>query len=232
MDSDRAVERCRRWATIESLPLPLGVTWIPDENAYNFALYSKHAHSVTLLLYRPDSLREPILKVVLDPLRNKTGRVWHCRLQHELMSNATLYAYQVAGPLLGGWFERHAFDDSKVLLDPYAREIFFPPTMDRMAASRPGSNAGRAPLGLIPKDVPEERTSRLRNQHECDTIIYELHVGGFTGPYADFTGTGNTLHCANQAVRKMIMDSIRHWSLHMGVDGVDLTSVFTRAMDA
>src|SRR5690606_21942159 len=167
-----------------------------------------------------------------SPAVSGCGRVWHCRLQHELMSNATLYAYQVAGPLLGGWFERHAFDDSKVLLDPYAREIFFPPTMDRMAASRPGSNAGRAPLGLIPKDVSEERTSRLRNLHECDTIIYELHVGGFTGPYADFTGTGNTLHCANQAVRKMIMDSIRHWSLHMGVDGVDLTSVFTRAMDA
>jgi glycogen operon protein len=40
-----------RWAAAEGLPFPLGATWIEEQRAYNFALYSKHAHSVTLLLY-------------------------------------------------------------------------------------------------------------------------------------------------------------------------------------
>jgi isoamylase len=52
-------------------------------------------------------------------------------------------------------------------------------------------------------------------------------------PYANFSGTGNTLNCANAAVRKMIMDSVRHWAQDMGVDGLrfDLASIFTRNAD-
>jgi len=47
------------WASSEGLPFPQGVTWVEDEQAYNFALYSKHAESVTLLLLDPcDTLRE------------------------------------------------------------------------------------------------------------------------------------------------------------------------------
>jgi glycogen operon protein len=41
----------RNWYALEGSPSPLGVTWIEDEAAYNFALYSKHATQVTLLLY-------------------------------------------------------------------------------------------------------------------------------------------------------------------------------------
>lgn len=41
---------------------------------------------------------------------------------------------------------------------------------------------------------------------------------------------GNTLHCANRAVRLMILDSLRHWAGEMHVDGFrfDLASVFAR----
>ena len=41
------------------------------------------------------------------------------------------------------------FDPDKVLLDPYARAVFFPPGFDREAAKWPGSNAGQAPLGVL-----------------------------------------------------------------------------------
>ena len=47
--------------------------------------------------------------------------------------------------------EWHAYDPEKVLLDPYAKEVFFPPEFDREAARRPGSNLGRAPLGVLPR---------------------------------------------------------------------------------
>ena len=42
------------WAAREGLPYPLGATWIEEERAYNFALYSKHAEAVVLLLYAED----------------------------------------------------------------------------------------------------------------------------------------------------------------------------------
>jgi pullulanase/glycogen debranching enzyme len=41
----------RTWAQTEGLPLPLGATWIPEEQAFNFAVYAEHAETVTLLLY-------------------------------------------------------------------------------------------------------------------------------------------------------------------------------------
>lgn len=47
------------WAQREGLPLPLGVTWIPEERAYNFAIYSKHVDGVTLLANCHSVLSEP-----------------------------------------------------------------------------------------------------------------------------------------------------------------------------
>jgi glycogen operon protein len=38
-------------------------------------------------------------------------------------------------------------------------------------------------------------------------------------PYENFSGSGNTLHCSNRYVRKMIVDSLRYWVRDMHVDG-------------
>jgi glycogen operon protein len=68
-----------------------------------------------------------------------------------------------------------------VLLDPYAKSVYFPPAFDRAAASRPGSNAGQAPLGrLVGAGEKFDWGQERRPRHQSDTIIYELHVGGFT----------------------------------------------------
>lgn len=349
-----------RWAA-EGLPFPLGATWVEEVQAFNFALYSKHAHTVELLLYASDDLVNPVLIHAFDHLRNKSGRVWHCRIPREAMKCAAYYAYRIDGPPPAGRFEWHAFDRDKVLLDPYARSVFFPPSFDRLAAARPGSNAGKAPLGVLAFEREAAcQPAGKRVRHEATTVIYELHVGGFTRdpssgvgreargtyagviekipylkelgvtvvelmpvfqfdasdgdywgysplnffaphngylvhraaesqhaecremvdalhaagievvldvvynhtgegdhtgptysfkgidnstyymisdrperPYENFSGTGNTLNCANRAVRKMIMDSVRHWAHDMGVDGFrfDLASVFTRNAD-
>ena len=48
-----ALKECSTWEQAEGSPLPLGVTWIEEEQAYNFALHAEHAESVTLLLYAP-----------------------------------------------------------------------------------------------------------------------------------------------------------------------------------
>ena len=169
------------WAEAEGLPFPLGVTWIETEQAYNFALYSEHAESVTLLLYAQDDLATPVLSYRLDYLKNKSRRVWHCRLPQSMLKGARYYAYSVDGPKPADRFQWHNFDPEKILLDPYAKSLFFPPSFDRSAAIRPGSNAGKAALGVISADAQHfDWGDDPRPRHESDTIIYELHVRGFT----------------------------------------------------
>ena len=63
------------WYSTEGSPGPLGVTWIENEEAFNFALYSKYATDVTLLLYSSNSYFEPLHEYRLNPLTNKSGRV-------------------------------------------------------------------------------------------------------------------------------------------------------------
>ena len=76
------------WFAHEGSPSPLGVTWIENEAAYNFALYSKHATAVTVLLYSEIDLSTPTYEHRLDPLVNKSGRIWHCRLRKGAISDA------------------------------------------------------------------------------------------------------------------------------------------------
>src|SRR5687768_13622105 len=64
------------WATVEGLATPLGATWIAEEEAWDFAVYSEHGEAVTLLLYAEQDTATPILTQQLDHLRNKSGPVW------------------------------------------------------------------------------------------------------------------------------------------------------------
>ncbi len=166
------------WFTLEGSPSPLGVTWVEEEAAFNFAIYSKHATSVTLLLFAEIDLTTPTYEHRLNPLINKSGRIWHCRLRKSSIPDARYYAYRVAGPSSSE--EGHRFDPHKVLLDPYARCVCFPTRFSREAASKPGSNAGRAPLGLITSMPPGKRPKEQVRTHTSDLVIYELHVRGFT----------------------------------------------------
>lgn len=165
------------WASVEGLPSPLGVTWIAEELAYNFALYSRHAERVGLLVYG-DDLLTPLLTYRFDPGRNKSGHVWHCRVPITAMPGARYYAYSIDGPRSA----LHPFDPDKILFDPYARSIFFPPEFDREAAMRPGSNAGRAPVGRVAgaADCDFDWGEDRRPHHEEDAVVYELHVRGYT----------------------------------------------------
>jgi len=103
------------WHVVEGTPSPLGATWVEDEAAYNFALYSEFATHVALLLYSEPDLSIPTYEYVLDFLANKTGRVWHCRVKAHSVSQARYYAYRVDGPR--ETTEGHRFDSQKVLLD-------------------------------------------------------------------------------------------------------------------
>jgi glycogen operon protein len=168
-----------RWADREGTPAPLGVTFVARAHAYNFALYSKHATGVVLLLYSEGDSVRPLLEHRLDPLHNKSGRIWHCRLPAAVVDRARHYGYRVEGPF--DLSQGHRFDPDKVLLDPYARQVYFPPEFSRRAAIDAGPNDGRAPLGVIHcchNNFPWHGDTRTHHEH--DTVIYELHVRGFT----------------------------------------------------
>ena len=89
-------------AIAEGNPTPVGVTW--TDEGWNFALFSRHVTGVTLLLYGAKNLVTPVFEQKLDPLQNKTGRIWHCFVPR---IPAKYYAYRVEGC-------------EKVLLDPFA----------------------------------------------------------------------------------------------------------------
>jgi glycogen operon protein len=169
----------RRWTQQQGTPLPFGARFVPEDGAWNFSLYAKHATGVTLHLYASRDAVDPIHSRRFDPLCNKTGRVWHCRLPETVTAAARYYAYQVDGPRDPARGQR--FDPEKILLDPYARAVHFPPGFSREAASRPGPNPGRAPLGILDPDrIPFDWGAAPRPRHEHDAVVYELHVKGFT----------------------------------------------------
>ncbi len=169
------------WASIEGLPYPLGVSWCESDRAFNFALYSKHATSVRLLLFTEHALAAAHAELELSPATHKSGRVWHCRVAEDVVRPCRYYGYVVDGPEPAGPFELHAFHPTKLLLDPYARAIAFPPLFDRTAALGDTPNVGRAALGVIETGEPEFpwRDARVP-RHEADALVYELHVRGFT----------------------------------------------------
>ena len=136
----RELMKAQTWEQVEGSPLPLGCTWIEEEQAFNFAICAEHAESVTLLFYTPPEVVVPAFVYRFDFLRNKSGHVWHCRISIADIGECRYYAYSVAGEDLPGV---HSFDPQKVLLDPYAKAVFFPPEFDRTAAMREGRRSGR-----------------------------------------------------------------------------------------
>lgn len=173
------------WVAEEGTPFPLGASWIETGRAWNFAITSRHAERVTLLLYSKANPAEPVLERTLDYLQSKSGHIWHCRVPKDEAPDAYAYAWRFEGP--GGRTDLgwHGFDSEKVLLDPYAEAVWFPPGFDRARATVAGDNSGAAPLGVLPAPGSPLIASfdwgeAPQPKHERDLVIYELHVRGFT----------------------------------------------------
>jgi len=207
------------WAQTEGAPLPLGATWIEEERAFNFAVYAEHAASVTLLLYSADDLAHPILTFQFDYIRYKSGRIWHCRLPLDQMRGARYYAYSVSGQAVS---ELHRFDPDKVLLDPYAKCVFFPPEFDRNRAIGPGPNAGKAPLGVLTgHDIAFDWSGDVSPRRESDAIIYELHVKGFT------KNPNSGVHPSHAGTYSGLVEKIPYLK-ELGITVVELMPIFQR----
>jgi isoamylase len=153
---------------------PLGATAFAG--GMNFSVFSKNATDMELLLFDDATNSKPRV-ITLDPVKNRTYHYWHVAVPG--LKPGQLYGYRALGP-----FEPQRglrFDQHKVLLDPYARAVAVPPNYSRLAASRPGDNAAQAMKSVVAGSgsYDWEGDTPLKRPFSR-TVIYELHVGGFT----------------------------------------------------
>jgi glycogen operon protein len=157
-------------------PHPLGIRWDEARQGYNFSIWSKTATSVRLLLFRQAAPYEVVYEYEFDPFLDKSGAIWHCFISVARVGPADCYAYRIDGPDIPGYF----FNDNKLLLDPWAKVVFFPPDYSRAALMDGCDNIGHAPLAVLHQEAETAPGARLQRSYNHDLIIYELHVKGFT----------------------------------------------------
>jgi glycogen operon protein len=154
---------------------PLGAT--VTRGGVNFSLYSRDAAGIELLFFDEKDDARPARVIGLDPSINRTYHYWHVFVPGTHAGQ--LYGYRVHGPF--DPCKGMRFDAAKVLLDPYGRGVAVPGDYSRKAAQEKGDNASPAMKSVVVDsslydwegDTPLRRPS-------SQTIIYEMHVKGFT----------------------------------------------------
>lgn len=164
-------------------PYPLGATW--DGRGVNFALYSENAAKVELCLFDDVGDKQEVTRI---PLSEQTNLAWHVYLPD--VRPGQLYGYRVHGPYEPQ--HGHRFNANKVLLDPYAKSVA---RMPRWTDATSGyvigdkhldlsfstaDSAADAPLGCVIDEAFTWGEDRSPKTPTHQTIIYELHVKGFT----------------------------------------------------
>ena len=155
-------------------PHPVGAT--ADNDGVNFSLFSGNATGVELLLFHTHDDVEPFRIVRLDPYVNKTFHFWHLYVRG--LRPGTHYAYRVDGP--SDPTAGHRFNRNKVLIDPYARGNTNA-LWKRADACGPQDNLKTSMRSVVIHSGSYNwEGDRPLNRPMEDTIIYEIHVRGFT----------------------------------------------------
>jgi glycogen operon protein len=154
---------------------PLGATL--SSGGANFSVFAKHSGAAQLLLFDAVDDPEPSRLVDLDPQDNRTYHYWHVFVPG--VTAGQIYGYRVSGPFDPTNGLR--FDPQKLLLDPYGKCIAVATRRSREAARKPGDNTATALRSVVvdPEAYDWEGDAPPRRSF-AKTIIYEMHVGGFT----------------------------------------------------
>jgi len=210
----------------------LGATW--DGQGTNFALFSEHASAVELLFFDNPKAGKP---EVVIPLTERTAFVWHGYLPE--VGPPQLYAYRVHGPYEPE--KGHRFNPSKALLDPYAKAIagkinwndaLFGYEIGDPKADLSRNDQDSCPF--IPKCVVTDPSFEwegdgLLNTPWNETVIYELHVKGFTArhPEVEEGKRGTYAAIATPGVmeylRNLGVTAVELLPVHQHVDNKPLT---------
>jgi isoamylase len=155
---------------------PLGAT--VSREGVNFSVFSRNASRIELLLFDREDDAQPNKVIPIDPHRNRTYHYWHVFVPR--LAAGQIYGYRVYGEFDPA--DGFRFDSNKLLLDPYGRGVVVPKGYSREAARTQGNDTTATAMksvvvdpgkydweGDLPLNTPSSRT-----------IIYEMHVKGFT----------------------------------------------------
>ncbi|MDX1934975.1 MAG: glycogen debranching protein GlgX [Capsulimonadales bacterium] len=191
-------------------PHPLGAT--PDANGVNFSIFGEKATAVELLIFDEHDDLHPKMVIELDETRNKSFHFWHVYVKG--LKPGAHYAFRVDGP-----HDPHngfRYNRNKVLIDPYARGITNT-LWDRSAACGPGDNIATSMRGVvIDIDDYDWEGDKPLNRPMSETIIYEMHVRGFT--------RSSTSGVANPGTFAGVIEKIPYLK-SLGVTAVELLPV-------
>jgi glycogen operon protein len=150
----------------------------------NFAVCSRHAEGVHLVFFK-EGHEEPIVEIPLDPAVHKTGDIWHILVRG--LPADLLYGYRVFGPMAAK--AGHRFNPNTIVLDPYARALSGGHrwgSPDILSVNGEANGNGKAHYRhlsrrgrLVFDDFDWEGDVPLRTPM-AQTVLYELHVRGFT----------------------------------------------------
>lgn len=157
-----------------SISDPLGATIV--DGGVNFSLFSRVATGVELLLF--DRVDDAIAsRVIPISATDRSYHYWHTVVPG--IKPGQIYGYRVDGPNAPEKGLR--FDSNKVLLDPYGKGVVVPNNYDRWAACQPGDNSATSMKSLVVDPSKYDWEGDLPLQLPSSrTIIYEMHVRGFT----------------------------------------------------
>ncbi|NOX98956.1 MAG: glycogen debranching protein GlgX [Verrucomicrobia bacterium] len=207
-------------------PHPLGAHALPgNDGTVNFAIYSQHATAVDLCLFDP---KDSQIETARIRLTQRSGFIWHAEISG--CSPLQNYGYRLHGP----WNpeQGHFFNPNKLLFDPLARDFseaaIFHPSMlatDPSNHSNDPSTANRTDSGPhVPRSVVIANNFDWEQDQSpatpyADSLIYELHVKGFTQLHPDVPEPlrGTYAGLANDAAIQYLSD--------LGITAVQLMPV-------
>jgi glycogen operon protein len=187
---------------------PLGSAVQPA--GVNFSVYSKSASSVELLLFDSEDDLKPARVIALDALKNRTYHYWHVLVPD--LKPAQLYGFRAFGEFKPERGLR--FDSSKVLLDPYALAVAIPKAYSRTADNTPAMKS----VVVDPRTYDWEGDHPLHRPF-VETVIYELHVRGFTRHPSSGVAPGKAGTYAG------LIEKIPYL-IHLGITAVELMPIF------
>ncbi len=191
---------------------PLGA--VPDNGGVNFSIFAQDATHVSLLLFDNPGSPQANDVILLDPQVNRSFHFWHIYV--EGLEAGAHYAYRVDGAADPSGSGRR-FDADKVLLDPYARGVSRC-VWDRSAACQPGDNVANSMRAAV-VDISgyDWEGDRPLNRPMHETVIYEMHVGGFS--------RSPSSGVRNPGTFSAIIEKIPYL-LSLGITAVELLPVF------
>jgi len=169
--------------TLPGKPYPLGATW--DGKGINFAVFSENADGVELCLFKAENEQDEYIKIKIEEVSH---HIWHVYVPD--LGPGQLYGYRVHGPYDPA--NGHRFNSNKLLLDPYAKAIngtikwddavfgYDIGNPDEDLSFSETDSAGFIPKAVVIDNHFDWTGDTLLEIPYHNTVIYEVHVKGFT----------------------------------------------------